>query len=53
MQPNSTNTPVWLTYAWLDNAEQDVDYIAQELRRLGLNVQLDRWNLERPANGLT
>lgn len=36
---------VWLTYAWVDNNDGDVDYIAQELMRAGLKVKLDRWNL--------
>ncbi len=37
---------VWITYAWADNQSQDVDFIARELERAGLNVKLDRWNLE-------
>jgi hypothetical protein len=36
---------VWLTYAWKDNANRDVDFIAQELQTAGLNVKLDRWNI--------
>jgi hypothetical protein len=36
---------VWLTYAWDDNKDQDVDFIAQELIRAGVDVKLDRWNL--------
>jgi hypothetical protein len=36
---------VWLTYAWEDNKSQDVDFAAQELEAVGLNVKLDRWNL--------
>ncbi len=35
----------WLTYAWDDNQNQDVDFIAQELEGTGLEVKLDRWNL--------
>ena len=35
----------WITYAWVDNQDRDVDFIAQELVRAGLNVKLDRWNL--------
>jgi len=35
----------WLTYAWTDNADDDVTFLAQELGRAGLNVKLDRWNL--------
>lgn len=37
---------VWITYAWADNKDQDVDFIAQELRSAGLDVKLDRWNIE-------
>ena len=33
---------VWLTYAWSDNDDGDVDYVAQELRRSGVEVQIDR-----------
>jgi TIR domain len=36
----------WLTYSWADNKAQDVDYIAQELRRAGLTVHLDKWDLQ-------
>lgn len=36
---------IWLTYAWVDNAKQDVDFVAQELEESGLSVKLDRWNL--------
>jgi hypothetical protein len=35
----------WLTYAWEDNDRQDVDFIAQELQRSGVTIQLDRWNI--------
>lgn len=35
----------WLTYAWADNKDSDVDFIAQELMNAGLQVKLDRWNL--------
>ena len=35
----------WLTYAWIDNDRQDVDFIAQELQRSGVTIQLDRWNI--------
>lgn len=37
---------VWITYAWGDNKDTDVDFIAQELQRVGLVVKLDRWNIE-------
>ena len=36
---------VWLTYAWNDNKDADVDFVAQELQRMGLAVKLDRWNI--------
>lgn len=36
---------IWLTYAWADNSDQDVDFVAQELVRAGLQVKMDRWNL--------
>ncbi len=36
---------IWLTYAWVDNESNDVDYVAQELISEGLEVRLDRWNL--------
>ena len=36
---------VWITYAWDDNKDGDVDFTAQELIRAGLDVKLDRWNL--------
>lgn len=36
---------VWMTYAWGDNDQGDVDFVAQELVGAGVNVKLDRWNL--------
>jgi len=36
---------LWLTYAWTDNQENDVDFVAQELERCGLEVQFDRVHL--------
>ena len=36
---------VWLTYAWEDNQDGDIDFVAQELSRSGLTVKVDRWNL--------
>ena len=36
----------WLTYAWEDNKEGDVDFVAQELEQAGVSVKLDRWNLK-------
>jgi len=37
---------VWITYAWKDNEDGDVDFIAQELQSLGLAIKLDRWNIQ-------
>lgn len=39
-------TTVWLTYAWDDNKNGDVDFIAQEIESVDLKVKLDRWNLQ-------
>ena len=36
---------LWLTYSWKDNEQGDVDFIAQELRTVGIQVRLDRWDL--------
>ncbi len=36
---------VWLTYAWAGNKARDVDYIAQQLTQIGVEVHLDRWDL--------
>lgn len=36
---------LWLTYAWDDNQDHDVDFVAQELVRGGVPVKLDRWNI--------
>lgn len=36
---------LWITYAWADNKAQDVDFLAQELGRTGLEIKLDRWNI--------
>lgn len=35
---------IWITYDWDDNANGDVDYIAQELKQLA-EIRLDRWNI--------
>lgn len=37
---------VWLTYSWEDNHYQQVDYVAQELTRIGFEVKLDKWNIQ-------
>jgi hypothetical protein len=39
-------TTIWITYAWADNKDSDVDFVVQELIRTGLTVKLDRWNIE-------
>jgi hypothetical protein len=36
---------LWITYAWSDNQQDDVDFIAQELQKAGVEVKLDRWNI--------
>jgi len=36
---------VWLTYAWADNRDGDVDFAVQELTAAGVDVRLDRWNI--------
>jgi hypothetical protein len=36
---------LWLTYAWKDNEDQDIDFIVQELDPLDLEVRFDRRNL--------
>jgi len=36
---------IWLTYAWSDNEERDVDYVVQTLERAGLDVNLDRFHI--------
>jgi hypothetical protein len=40
---------LWLTYAWGDNENGDVDFAAQELQGAGLDVKIDRWNLQAGA----
>jgi hypothetical protein len=36
---------VWVTYSWMDNRTNDVDFVAQELIRQGLTVRLHKWEL--------
>jgi hypothetical protein len=38
-----TNPILWVTYAHKDNINQDVEFHAQELEKMGLTVHLDRW----------
>lgn len=45
-QSRGGEATVWITYAWQDNENGDVDFIAQELRNIGLKVKLDRWNIQ-------
>jgi hypothetical protein len=36
---------LWLTYAWKDNQDQDVDHVIEELKKVGLEVVFDRVHL--------
>lgn len=36
---------LWLTYAWKDNQDNDIDYIAQELGESGIEVRRDIWDI--------
>lgn len=36
---------IWLTYAWKDNVDNDVDFIAQEIEKAGIKVNLDKWTI--------
>lgn len=36
---------VWLTYAWKDNEDKDIDFVIQELDKTELEVRFDRRNL--------
>ena len=36
---------IWITYAWADNQQGDIDFIAQELEQTGVEIKLDRWNI--------
>lgn len=38
-------TKLWLTYAWKDNEDADVDHVIAELRASGLDVRYDRVEL--------
>ncbi len=37
---------LWITYSWEDNKTGDVQFIAQELEKSGINIKLDRWNIQ-------
>ena len=36
---------LWIMYAWTDNVDHDVDFIAQQLTTAGVTVNLDRWTI--------
>lgn len=36
---------LWLTYAWKDNENQDIDFVVQRLEGQGVSVRLDRTQL--------
>ncbi|WP_341212082.1 toll/interleukin-1 receptor domain-containing protein [uncultured Limimaricola sp.] len=36
---------LWLTYAWKDNEDDDVNFVIQELKKAGLYVEYDRTRL--------
>lgn len=36
---------LWLTYAWKDNEDKDIDFIVQELDKTSIDVRFDRRNL--------
>lgn len=36
---------IWLTYAWKDNEDQDVDYVIAQLKAQGIEVGFDRAHL--------
>src|SRR5512146_1776311 len=36
---------IWITYVWEDNTQCDVDFVAQELVRVGVHVKLYCWNI--------
>lgn len=38
-------TKVWLTYAWDDNKNNALDFVAQEIEKAGVQVRLDRWDV--------
>ncbi len=37
---------LWLTYDWDDNKDKTIDFIAQELGKVGVTVKLDRQHLQ-------
>lgn len=45
MAANLKAKKLWLTYAWVDNEDFDIDHIVAELEKVGLQVNLDRRQL--------
>jgi hypothetical protein len=43
---SSARKKAFFTYAWANNQDDDVEFYAQELRKAGLEVKLDRWHLQ-------
>jgi len=37
---------LWITYSWEDNKNGDIQFIAQELEKNGINVKLDMLNIQ-------
>lgn len=37
---------IWITYSWEDNKNGDIEFIAQELKNVGISVKLDKWNIQ-------
>ena len=40
---------LWLTYAWKDNQNSDIHYIAQELEKQGIKVRIDKSEIRAGA----
>jgi hypothetical protein len=36
---------VQFTYCWIDNEDDQADFLVQQLQETGLTVKLDRWTL--------
>jgi hypothetical protein len=36
---------LWVSYAWADDDTGDVEFICQEIEKIGIEVNLDRWTL--------
>lgn len=37
---------IWITYSWEDNKDQSIDFVAQELEKVGLKIHLDKWTIQ-------